>query len=495
MRRWLILIALTLFLASGAFAQDQSDGPIRGDPANAKPDPRALGAIGGEGIPATGKAARTAGLRPPAVGILITSLLSRGAGEHGGLQVGDVIVGVGKKSLSGKIPLFLRMAELLEAPRKAGVPAKVKVRRNGKTEVFEVLVPGTVKHPKTCPEKCPRCSAILESCLKELAELQAEDGSLPTRLGGANGRTAVTVIAGLAFLASGSTPTEGPYAENIQAARKWLVANAGRENKEFARSSGKNWSQVNWALGYAPLFLARVQALDPDEATLNRLNWMRAALIRNMEPSGGWAHGPRSDLPYPLDYAELTATGNICLAALGELKSLGLQVPDEVIVKAVNYIEQSSDGGGGVGYSARPGQQGMGSAGRTASALLAMSRLRLERRPLYKKMSAYFRRHLADIPMGHVSPDFHLFFGALACRVLGKRDWSAFMTEFRLEFLSLYNGDGTFGVRPADTSRFGMSNTDRTMGVAWRTATFAMILALPAGHLDRPAGDLAIERE
>ena len=97
--------------------------------------------------------------------------------------------------------------------------------------------------------------------------------------------------------------------------------------------------------------------------------------------------------------------------------------------------------------------------------------------------------------MGHVSPDFHFFFGALASRVLGKRDWSAFMSEFRLEYLSLYNGDGTFGVRPADTSRFGMSNTDRTMGSAWRTATFAMILALPAGHLDRPAGELAPERE
>jgi hypothetical protein len=45
------------------------------------------------------------------------------------------------------------------------------------------------------------------------------------------------------------------------------------------------------------------------------------------------------------------------------------------------------------------------------------------------------------------------------------------MDTFRLEILSLYNGDGTFGVRPADTSRFGMSKTGRTMGEAWRRAT------------------------
>lgn len=491
MTRFTLSLVLAFSLVSGALAQDGNDGPIRGDPTNARPDPRALGAIGGEGILATGEAAQQAGLRPPAVGILITSLLSSGAGETGGLRVGDIIVGIGKKPLSGKLPPFLRLAELLEAPRKAGVPATVKVRREGKTEEIEILVPGTTKHPKTCPEKCERCSAILNLALEKLASMQAEDGSLPTQLGGANGQTAVTVIAGLAFLASGSTPTEGPYAENIVAARKWLVENAGHENDAFTRSSGKNWSQVNWALGYAPLFLARVQALAPERGTLARLDEMRAALIENMEPTGGWAHGPRNDLPYPLDYAELTATGNICLAALGELKSLGLAVPDEVIVKAVNYIEKSSDGGGGVGYSTRPGQQGMGSAGRTASALFAMQRLRLERRPFYKKLAGYLRQHLAEIPDGHVSPDFHLFFGALACRALGKKDWSAFMREFQLEFLSLHNGDGTFGVRPADTSRFGMSNTDRTMGAAWRTATFAMILALPSGHLDLPAGELA----
>ncbi len=491
MRSRFLPLVIVLLLASGALAQDGNNGPIRGNRSNARPDPRALGALGGEGIPATGEALRAARLRPPAVGVLITSLLSGGAGETGGLEVGDVIIGIGRKSLSGKTPPFLRLAELIEAPRKAGVPAIVKVRREGKTEQIGILVPGTTKHPKTCPEKCERCTAILHLALEKLASMQAEDGSLPTKLGGANGRTAVTVIAGLAFLASGSTPTEGPYSKNIQAARKWLVANAGHENDALTRSSGKNWSQVNWALGYAPLFLARVEALAPERATLTRLDEMRTDLIRNMEPTGGWAHGPRNDLPYPLGYAELTATGNICLAALGELKSLGLEVPDEVIVKAVNYIERSSDGGGGVGYSTRPGQQGLGSAGRSASALFAMSRLRLERHPFYKKLTSYLRRNLADIPDGHVSPDFHMFFASLACRVLGKRDWSTFVNQFRLEFLSLQNGDGTFGVRPADTSRFGMSNTDRTMGVAWRTATFAMILALPSGHLDLPAGELA----
>jgi len=122
--------------------------------------------------------------------------------------------------------------------------------------------------------------------------------------------------------------------------------------------------------------------------------------------------------------------------------------------------------------------------------VLAMSRLSMERHPFYGKATAYLRRNLADTPHGHVSPDFHWFFAAQACRAMGKKDWLAFVGAFRTEILSLWNGDGTFGVRPADTSRVGFPNTDRTMGLAWRTATFAMILGLESGRLDRPAGEL-----
>jgi hypothetical protein len=165
-------------------------------------------------------------------------------------------------------------------------------------------------------------------------------------------------------------------------------------------------------------------------------------------------------------------------------------VPKEEISKAINYVVMSSDGAGGVGYSARPGQRGMGAAGRTASMVLAMSRLGMERHPFHRKLTGYLRRNLADTPHGHVSPDFHFFFASQACRTMGRKDWLAFVRTFRTEILSLWNGDGTFGVRPADTSRVGFPNTDRTMGVAWRTATFAMILGLESGLLDRPAGEI-----
>ena len=470
---------LLLTLGLTAAAQGIPEGARVGDPANAKPDPRALGAIGGEGIPwAAGSA----------VGIEVTSLLPDGAGSRAGLRVGDVIVGVGSKGLAGG-NAWLVLTALIEKPRKEGKAVVLRVRRGNESRKLDLVIPAAKKKPKGTFEECERCRAIRPRALAKLASMQSEDGSFPTQLGGTNGRVAVTSIASLAFIAGGSSTKEGEFSEPLAKARDWLVGNVGKENRAFTQGSGKNWSQVNWALGYGSLALARIHALEPTDAVKAKLLELRDALIGNMEASGGWAHGPSNELPYPLDYAELTACGNICLAGLGEIRSVGIDVPKEKIALAVNYVVMSSDGGGGVGYSARAGQRGMGAAGRTASMVLAMSRLGMERHPFYKKLTGYLRQNLADTPHGHVSPAFHYFFAAQASRVMGRKDWSAFVAAFRTEMLSLWNGDGTFGIRPADTSRVGFPNTDRTMGVAWRTATYAMILGLESGRLDRPAGE------
>ncbi|MEN8151596.1 MAG: DUF6288 domain-containing protein [Planctomycetota bacterium] len=470
---------ILLVLALTAAAQDLPEGARRGDPANAKPDPRALGAIGGEGIPA---------VVGTATGIEVTSLITGGAGEKAGLLVGDVIVGVGSKGLAGG-NAWLVLTTLIEKPRKEGKAVVLRVRRDGESKKLDLVIPAAKKKPKATFTECERCMAILPRALAKLASMQKEDGSFPTQLGGNNGLVAVTSIATLAFVAGGSSPKEGDHGSTLAKARDWLLEHVGEEEEAFTKASGKNWSQVNWNLGYGALALARLYSLDPTDAVKTKLVAVRDALLANMEESGGWAHGPSNELPYPLDYAELTACGNICLAGLGEIASLGIEVPKEKISLAVNYVTMTSDGGGGVGYSARPGQRGMGAAGRSASMALAMSRLSMERHPFYRKLTGYVRQNLAKTPHGHVSPDFHYFFASQACRVMGKKDWLAFVKTFRTEILSLWNGDGTFGVRPADTSRSGFPNTDRTMGVAWRTATFAMILGLESGRLDRPAGE------
>ena len=304
-----LLPTLLLFILSlTAAAQDLPEGARVGDPANAKPDPRALGAIGGEGIPAT---------VGTATGIEVTSVIAGGAGAEAGLAVGDVIVGVGSKGLAGG-NAWLVLTALIEKPRKEGKAVVLRVRRGSESKKLDLVIPAATKKPQETFTDCERCVAILPRALSKLASMQGEDGSFPTKLGGKNGLAAVTSIAALAFVAGGSSTKDGDHAETLAKARDWLVANVGEENEAFTKSSGRNWSQVNWNLGYGALALARLYSLDPSEAMKTKLVAVRDALIENMEESGGWAHGPSNELPYPLDYAELTACGNICLAGLGE---------------------------------------------------------------------------------------------------------------------------------------------------------------------------------
>ena len=59
--------------------------------------------------------------------------------------------------------------------------------------------------------------------LKRLAELQDANGAF-TKGGGQNVSMAVSSMAGLALLASGSTPEKGPYAANIQKVLDYVLS-------------------------------------------------------------------------------------------------------------------------------------------------------------------------------------------------------------------------------------------------------------------------------
>lgn len=143
----------------------------------------------------------------------------------------------------------------------------------------------------------------------------------------------------------------------------------------------------------------------------------------------------------------------------------------------------TSGGDGGIGYSANPGQQGMGDPGRTAQGAWAFALLDMKANPFYAKMSSYFRRSMEDLPGGHVSPIMHYTSAAFACMHLGAPYWKDFIALFRLEILAARRPDGTFSARPTEETAALHSNTDRELGPAWTTASYALILQVPKGKL------------
>jgi len=256
---------------------------------------------------------------------------------------------------------------------------------------------------------------MIEQSLGWLSDSQDSDGSWKTSLGGLNGKVAVTCVAGIALLASGSTHQSGTYAKQLEKAVGFILENGGKESEipgGEPKERGGNWNQVNWSLGYSGMFLGLAHRKCPDAKILERLRGLAAQIVKNQEGSGGWAHGPGG--PNTLGYLELEIMSNYCLIALGLTRQAGVDVPQESVDRAVRYIWACSRGDGGVGYSTRAGQKGAGDPGRTAGAIMAFQSLKLTTHPFYRRMVRFSTQGLSGLYKGHVSPVMHFMAGGMA---------------------------------------------------------------------------------
>jgi hypothetical protein len=198
----------------------------------------------------------------------------------------------------------------------------------------------------------PPSTPDVASGLVWLAEQQGRDGSW-----GSENKLAVTSMAGLALMASGSTPDRGPYAEEVRRATDWVLGCQG-DGQAFAhRSSG--YSAVH-NHGYALLFLT--QAYGEGDPVLNRR--LRDAIRRGIQASvaaqfgnGGFGYflHPRAEPPrqhrdmWRVDEASTTISQ---IQALRGARNAGFSVPRRALERAADYLVRSQhQATGGFVYS------------------------------------------------------------------------------------------------------------------------------------------------
>ncbi len=443
-----------------------------------------LGPIGAEGLPQTG----VKGMPGGTSGLGVTSVADGAPAKAAGLAPGDVIVGVGTQLFSNpKLPLVYQLVDLLEkASSKKDAKLTLLVVRGGKKQNLPIEVPSQGPHAATCPTGCARCEKLVEESLKYIASKQRSDGGYETRYSGKNGEVVMTCLVGLALLASGSTPTEGPYAENLRKGVDFVSKNCGiaATPEDLVGFPAGNWNQTNWGYSYSAIFLAQVYQIAPNDGLKAKLEGILAAIELSQEASGGWAHGPGG--PNPLNYVELQITGNWCLCAFGVLKRAGFKVPQKPVDRGVAYAVSTSTGDGGIGY--RAGQRN-GEPGRTSGCLWGFSLLGLQKHPFYSKMSAFFKGSMEKLPTSHISPVMHFTTSAFACTHLGSAYTKQFNELFRLELLSSRCPDGAFRAHPTAAGLGSLRNLDHDMGPVWTTASYALILQIPKGKLPLLTGD------
>jgi squalene cyclase len=138
-----------------------------------------------------------------------------------------------------------------------------------------------------------RTTTAIERGLKYLAREQDKDGAWKTAGGYGSYPVAMSALAGLALMASGSTPTRGPYAENVRKATRYILTEQ-QPNGLIAAVAEEMRSM--YGHGFSTLFLAQVYGTEEDQEKQRRIKEALQRAVRLIERSqsrdGGWLYTP-----------------------------------------------------------------------------------------------------------------------------------------------------------------------------------------------------------
>jgi hypothetical protein len=191
----------------------------------------------------------------------------------------------------------------------------------------------------TAAEITPEMKAAIDQALRWLADRANQDGSY----GPPKARIAVTAVAALSFMASGSTANRGPYQREVHRAVKYLMNHVSRDprHRGYIYLAEDRDSRMH-GHGYATLALAEALGTygggKPDKfAALKRAVEAAVRLIeRTQSDAGGWYYHPEND-------GNHEGSITVCmLQALRAARNAGIVVKKRVIDKAIRYIEQSA---------------------------------------------------------------------------------------------------------------------------------------------------------
>ena len=287
------------------------------------------------------------------------------------------------------------------------------------------------------PEKV---DAAVDRGLNFLASVQAEEGFFD----GSYGRSAgVVSLCGMAFLAKGYSPRNGPYSDNLRKCIAYVLSIQDKEGT-FGLQGGAD--RRMYSHNITTLFLSEVSGM-VEPASQPRINAALAkavaVILRAQQVAkadvykGGWRYEPGST------DSDLSCSG-WALMALRSARLNGAAVSDAAIKDAVGYIMRN--------HKAETGEFGYQDGTTYATSLTGAALLCLELtghhgEQVTIKAGNYVVKVRADIGKS-LFPDYGTYYAAQGTFQLGGRYWQTFSSWMYEYWLPLQKADGSWAPVP-----------------------------------------------
>jgi len=308
-----------------------------------------------------------------------------------------------------------------------------------------------------------RAEQAIEDGLAYLGRTQARNGSWRSSARYGVYPCAITSLAGLALMAGGNTPSEGPYADNVRRAVDYVLKCANRNGLIAVMSEEQ---RPMYAHGFGMLFLSQAYGAEQDVELQKDLYRVlsRAVMLtaRSQSPEGGWLYTPDANS----DEGSVTITQ---IQALRACRNAGIKVPRSTIDRAVAYVTRCANDDGGISYSLR--NRGRSRPPITAAAVAVLYNAGAYDSPIAHRAIDYMKRILegggTTVFSGHRC--YATLYTAEAMYLSSDANWRWFFSTYRDGLLDLQNDDGSW---PGDN-----------VGEGYGTAMTLLVLELPYRYL------------
>lgn len=274
-----------------------------------------------------------------------------------------------------------------------------------------------------------------------------------------NEHVGVTALAGIAYLASGNLPDQGPYGRQIRMALDYVLGQV-HDNGFISVRGSRMYEHA-----FATLFLAEAYGTTRDERVKEKLKLAVRLIEKAQNQEGGWRY-----LPGAKD-SDMSVT--VCqVMALRAARNAGIQVPRNTIDGAIRYVKDSfkpEEGAFDYQILKYPGRS------RTSFALTAAGVTTLYGAGEYdayeiKKGLEYLWKNRPEADHAEQRFDYYYgqYYAVQAMFQAGGSFWSAWYRYIRDELLRVQHSDGSWR---------------DLVGANYATSMAAIILQMPYQYL------------